>query len=404
MKSNTNQRVSPIFALVLCPTRELAIQLTAEANVLLKYHEGIGVQSLIGGTRFKLDQRRLESDPCQILVATPGRLLDHIENKSSFSVRLMRLKLLVLDEADHLLDLGFRKDIEKIVDSLPRQRQTLLFSATIPKEVRRVSQLVLKRDHVFVDTVGLGAVETPTKVQQSCLVVPHELHFHMVHHLLREHIDHEVDYKVIVFCTTAMVTEFMYIMLRDLKLNVREIHSRKPQLYRTRISEEFRGSNRLILVTSDVSTRGVNYPDVTLVIQVGVPPDREHYIHRLGRTGREGKFGKGILLLAPWEQYFLNEIGDLPIEKCPAPDIGHEMKQKVDDSIKIVDMSIKEAAYHAWLGYYNSIADVGRDKTMLADLANRFGALIGLEKPPAIYRKTALKMGLKDVPGIRIRK
>ncbi|CAO2046956.1 unnamed protein product [Urochloa humidicola] len=404
MKSNTNRRVSPIFALVLCPTRELAIQLTAEANVLLKYHEGIGVQSLIGGTRFKLDQRRLESDPCQILVATPGRLLDHIENKSSFSVRLMGLKLLVLDEADHLLDLGFRKDIEKIVDSLPRQRQTLLFSATIPKEVRRVSQLVLKRDHVFVDTVGIGAVETPTKVQQSCLVVPHELHFHMVHRLLREHIDREVDYKVIVFCTTAMVTEFMYIMLRDLKLNVREIHSRKPQLYRTHISEEFRESNRLILVTSDVSTRGVNYPDVTLVIQVGAPPDREHYIHRLGRTGREGKTGKGILLLAPWEEYFLNEIGDLPVEKHTAPDIDQEMKQKVDDSIKIVDMSIKEAAYHAWLGYYNSIADIGRDKTMLADLANRFGASIGLEKPPAIYRKTALKMGLKDVPGIRIRK
>ncbi|CAN6245545.1 unnamed protein product [Urochloa humidicola] len=404
MKSNTNRRVSPIFALVLCPTRELAIQLTAEANVLLKYHEGIGVQSLIGGTRFKLDQRRLESDPCQILVATPGRLLDHIENKSSFSVRLMGLKLLVLDEADHLLDLGFRKDIEKIVDSLPRQRQTLFFSATIPKEVRRVSQLVLKRDHVFVDTVGVGVVETPTKVQQSCLVVPHELHFHTVHRLLREHIDREVDYKVIVFCTTAMVTEFMYIMLRDLKLNVREIHSRKPQLYRTRISEEFRDSNRLILVTSDVSTRGVNYPDVTLVIQVGAPPDREHYIHRLGRTGREGKYGKGILLLAPWEEYFLNEIGDLPVEKHTAPDIDQEMKQKVDDSIKIVDMSIKEAAYHAWLGYYNSIPDIGRDKTMLADLANRFGASIGLEKPPAIYRKTALKMGLKDVPGIQIRK
>ncbi|PAN09057.1 hypothetical protein PAHAL_1G455300 [Panicum hallii] len=404
VKNNTNHRVSPIFALVLCPTRELAIQLTAEANVLLKHHDGIGVQSLIGGTRFKLDQRRLESEPCQILVATPGRLLDHIENKSSFSVRLMGLKFLVLDEADHLLDLGFRKDIEKIVDSLPRQRQTLLFSATIPKEVRRVSQLVLKRDHVFIDTVGLGAVETPTMVQQSCLLVPHELHFHMVHCLLREHIDREVDYKVIVFCTTAMVTEFMYIMLRDLKLNVREIHSRKPQLCRTRISEEFRDSNRLILVTSDVSTRGVNYPDVTLVIQVGAPPDREHYIHRLGRTGREGKSGKGILLLAPWEEYFLNEISDLPIEKYPAPDIDKEMKQKVDDSIKIVDMSIKEAAYHAWLGYYNSIADIGRDKTMLADLANRFGASIGLEKPPALYRKTALKMGLKDVPGIRIRK
>jgi len=167
MKSHTNHRVSPIFALVLCPTRELAVQVTAEANVLVKYHHGVGVQSLIGGTRFKLDQRRLESDPCQILVATPGRLLDHIENRSSFSVRLMGLKLLVLDEVDHLLDLGFRKDIEKIADSLPRQRQTLLFSATIPKEVRRVSQMVLNKDHVFVDTVGLGAVETPTKVSIS---------------------------------------------------------------------------------------------------------------------------------------------------------------------------------------------------------------------------------------------
>ncbi|KAE8779854.1 DEAD-box ATP-dependent RNA helicase 48-like [Hordeum vulgare] len=404
MKSHTNHRVSPIFALVLCPTRELAVQVTAEANVLVKYHHGIGVQSLIGGTRFKLDQRRLESDPCQILVATPGRLLDHIENRSSFSVRLMGLKLLVLDEADHLLDLGFRKDIEKIADSLPRQRQTLLFSATIPKEVRRVSQMVLNKEHVFVDTVGLGAVETPTKVQQQYLVVPHELHFHMVHRLLREHIDQEVDYKVIVFCTTAMVTEFMYIMLRDLKLNVREIHSRKPQLYRTRISEEFRDSNRLILVTSDVSTRGVNYPDVTLVIQAGVPPGREHYIHRLGRTGREGKSGKGILLIAPWEEYFLKEIHDLPIEKAPVPQIDQEMKQKVDDSIKIVDMSIKEAAYHAWLGYYNSIADVSRDKVMLADLASRFGVSIGMEKPPTLYRKTALKMGLKGVPGIRIRK
>lgn len=404
MKSNTNHRVSPVYALVLCPTRELAVQVTAEANVLLKHHHGVGVQSLIGGTRFKLDQRRLESDPCQILVATPGRLLDHIENRSSFSVRLMGLKLLVLDEADHLLDLGFRKDIEKIADSLPRQRQTLLFSATVPKEVRRVSQLVLNKDHVFVDTVGLGAVETPTKVQQQYLVVPHELHFHMVHRLLREHIDQEVNYKVIVFCTTAMMTEFMYIMLRDLKLNVREIHSRKPQLYRTRISEEFRDSNRLILVTSDVSTRGVNYPDVTLVLQVGVPPGREHYIHRLGRTGREGKSGKGVLLIAPWEEYFLKEVQDLPIEKGPVPHIDPEMKQKVDESIKIVDMSIKEAAYHAWLGYYNSIADVGRDKAMLADLASRFCVSIGMEKPPSLYRKTAMKMGLKDVPGIRIRK
>ncbi|CAI0450788.1 unnamed protein product [Linum tenue] len=401
--SSAKQRVHQICVLILCPTRELASQITAEATALLRFHDGIGVQSLVGGTRFKDDQRRLEFDPCQIVVATPGRLLDHIENKGGLSVHLMGLKMLILDEADHLLDLGFRKDVEKIVDCLPRGRQSLLFSATIPKEVRRISQLVLKTDHVFIDTVGLGSVETPVKVRQSYLVVPHELHFQVVHHLLKKHLMQIPDYKVIVFCTTGMVTSLMYHVLREMKMNVREMHSRKPQLYRTRVSDEFKQSKRLILVTSDVSARGMNYPDVSLVIQVGIPCDREQYIHRLGRTGREGKDGEGVLLLAPWEEYFLDELKELPLEKLPSPDIEPPVKLKLENSIAKVDTSIKEAAYHAWLGYYNSIREIGRDKTTLVELANQFCESIGLKKPPSIFRKTALKMGLKDIPGIRIR-
>lgn len=161
--SNINQRVPPISVLILSPTRELASQIAAEAKVLLRYHNGIGIQTLIGGTRFKEDLKRLESDPCQVLppslnflfwnpligeisfccgqivVATPGRLLDHIENRSGFSTKLMGLTVLVLDEADHLLNLGFRKDVEKLVDCIPRQRQTMLFSATIPREVKTAS-------------------------------------------------------------------------------------------------------------------------------------------------------------------------------------------------------------------------------------------------------------------------
>ncbi|CAA7399070.1 unnamed protein product [Spirodela intermedia] len=398
-----NNRISPILALILCPTRELASQVAAEANVLLKYHNGIGVLSLIGGTRFKVDQQRLESDPCQIIVATPGRLLDHIENKSGFSLRLLGLKILVLDEADHLLDLGFRKDIEKIVDCLPRKRQSLLFSATIPKEVRRISQVVLKREHTFIDTVGLSSQETPPKVSQSYIIAPHTLHFEVVHHLLKEHIMQEANYKVIVFCTTAMVTQLTFALLHNLKMNAREMHSRKPQLYRTRISDEFRESKRLILVTSDVSSRGMNYPDVTLVLQMGVPCDREQYIHRLGRTGREGKNGRGIMLLAPWEEYFLDEIRELPIGKLPMPVLNPDAGEKVAESMGKVDMSIKEAAYHAWLGYYNSISQTGRDKTTLVELANRFSSSMGLQCPPALFRRTALKMGLKDIPGIRVR-
>ncbi|KAF2313266.1 hypothetical protein GH714_010081 [Hevea brasiliensis] len=400
---NANPRVSSVYILIICPTRELASQIAAEANAMLKYHDGIGVQTLVGGTRFKDDQKRLESDPCQIIVATPGRLLDHIENKGGLSVHLMGLKMLILDEADYLLDLGFRKDVEKIVDCLPRQRQSLLFSATIPKEVRRISQLVLKREHAFIDTLGLGCLETPAKVRQSFLVVPHELHFQVVHYFLKEHIRRTPDYKVIVFCTTGMVTSLMYMLLREMKMNVREMHSRKPQLYRARVSDEFKESKRSILVTSDVSARGMNYPDVTLVIQAGIPADREQYIHRLGRTGREGKDGEGILLLAPWEEYFLNELEDLPLDKLPLPNVDRETKLKVEDSMSKIDSSVKEAAYHAWLGYYNSIREIGRDKTTLVELANRFSESIGLQRPPHLFRKTALKMGLKDIPGIRIR-
>ncbi|KAI3468765.1 hypothetical protein Pfo_025428 [Paulownia fortunei] len=398
------QRVPPIHVLILCPTRELASQISAEANVLLKHHDGIGVQTLIGGTRFKVDQRRLESEPCQILVATPGRLLDHIENKSGISVRLMGLQMLIVDEAEHLLDLGFRKDMEKIIDCLPRKRQSLLFSATIPKEVRRISQLVLKREHVYIDTVGLGCLETNTQVKQFYLVAPHDQHLQIVHHLLKSHISEVLEYKVIVFCATTMMTSLMCSLFREMKLNVREIHSKKPPLYRTRISNEFKESKRLILITSDVSARGMNYPDVTLVIQVGIPLDRGQYIHRLGRTGRQGKEGEGFLLIAPWEQYFLDEIKDLPLEKCPSPHLDPNVKEKIEESMEKIDTSLKEAAYHAWLGYYNSISAIGRDKTTLVELANQFSASIGLQKPPALFRKTALKMGLKGIPGILIRK
>ncbi|KAL6556372.1 hypothetical protein OROGR_005660 [Orobanche gracilis] len=398
------QHVPPIYVLILCPTRELASQISAEANVLLKHHDGIGVQTLTGGTRFKVDQRRLESEPSQILVATPGRLLDHIENKSGISVRLMGLHMLVLDEADHLLDLGFRKDMEKIVDCLPRKRQSLLFSATIPKEVRRISQLVLKREHAYIDTVGFGSLETNEKVKQFYVVAPHDEHLQIVHHLLKSHISEVLEYKVIVFCATAMITSLVCSLLREMKLNVREIHSKKSPLYCTRISNEFKESKRSILVTSDVSSRGINYPDVTLVIQVGIPSDRGQYIHRLGRTGRQGKEGAGIILLAPWEQYFLDDIKDLLLEKFPLPHVDPNAKAKIEESLDKIDTSVKEAAYHSWLGYYNSISTIGRDKTTLAELANQFSASIGLQKPPAMYRKTALKMGLKGIPGILIRK
>nr|KYP56065.1 DEAD-box ATP-dependent RNA helicase 31 [Cajanus cajan] len=399
--SDRDQRRPPIHVLVICPTRELASQAAAEANKLLKYHPTIGVQVVIGGTRLALEQKRMQANPCQILVATPGRLRDHIENTAGFATRLMGVKVLVLDEADHLLDMGFRKDIEKIIAAVPKQRQSLMFSATIPEEVRQVCHIALRRDHEFINTVQEGTEETHSQVRQKHLVAPLDKHFPLLYALLKDHIADDVDYKVLVFCTTAMVTRLVADLLGELKLNVREIHSRKPQSYRTRVSEEFRKSKGLILVTSDVSARGVDYPDVTLVVQVGLPSDREQYIHRLGRTGRRGKEGQGILLLAPWEDFFLHSVKDLPIEKGSEPSVDPETKKKVERALSHVDMKNKEAAYQAWLGYYNSNKKVARDKYRLVELANEFSRSMGLDNPPAIPKLVLGKMGLRNIPGLR---
>ncbi|XP_009627713.1 DEAD-box ATP-dependent RNA helicase 31-like [Nicotiana tomentosiformis] len=396
-----DQKRPPVLVLVICPTRELATQAATEANTLLKYHPSIGVQVVIGGTRLALEQKRMQANPCQILVATPGRLRDHVENTAGFATRLMGVKVLVLDEADHLLDMGFRKEIEKIISAIPKQRQTLLFSATVPPEVRQICHIALKRDHEFINTVEEGSEETHAQVQQIQLVAPLETHFSLLYALLKEHIADDVNYKVLVFCTTAMVTRLVAELLSELNLNVREIHSRKPQSYRTRVSDEFRKSTGLILVTSDVSARGVDYPDVTFVIQIGVPADRQQYIHRLGRTGRKGKEGQGILLLAPWEEYFLSTIKDLPISKAPVPLIDPETKKKVERALSHIDMKSKETAYQAWLGYYNSNRAIGKDKYRLVELANEFSRTMGLDNPPAIPKLVLGKMGLKNIPGLR---
>ncbi|XP_076957436.1 DEAD-box ATP-dependent RNA helicase 31-like [Bidens hawaiensis] len=398
-----DQKWPPIQVLVICPTRELASQAAMEANKLLKYHPSVGVQVVIGGTRITTEQRRLQTNPCQILVATPGRLKDHIMNTSGFATRVKGVKVLVLDEADHLLDMGFRKDIETIISAVPKQRQTLLFSATVPPEVRQICHIALKRDHEYINTVEEGSEETHTQVQQKHMIAPLDNQFSLVYTLLKDHIANDADYKVLVFCTTAMVTKLVAGLLGQMKLNVREIHSRKSQSYRTQVSDEFRKSKGLILVTSDVSARGVDYPDVTLVIQIGLPSDKAQYIHRLGRTGRKGKEGEGILLLAPWEEFFLSTLSDLPISKADPPVIDPDTKKKVAKALSYVDMKIKEMAYQAWLGYYNSNKTVARDKSRLVELANEFSRSMGLDTPPAISKLVLGKMGLKNVPGLRFK-
>eukprot|EP01018_Ginkgo_biloba_P033914 Gb_08015 [translate_table: standard] len=141
-----------------------------------------------------------------------------------------------------------------------------------------------------------------------------------------------------------------------------------------------------------------------ILLQVGIPSDREQYIHRLGRTGRKGKEGQGLLLLAPWEEYFLANIKDLPIKKALLPEMDLDLKSRVQHALANIDSTVKESAYQAWLGYYNSVKVIGRDKTRLVELANQFSCCMGLEEPPAMLKKTVAKMGLRHIPGLRIKR
>uniref|UniRef100_A0A0E0MZB9 ATP-dependent RNA helicase n=1 Tax=Oryza rufipogon TaxID=4529 RepID=A0A0E0MZB9_ORYRU len=394
--SRRDQLRPSINLLVMCPTRELAIQVAVEAKKLLKYHRSLGVQVVIGGTRLTQEQRSMQANPCQILVATPGRLKDHVENTPGFSTRLKGVKVLVLDEADRLLDMGFRRDIERIIASVPKERQTLLFSATVPEEVRQISHIAMKKNYKFINTVKDGDEETHAQVSQMFMIAPLDLHFSILYDVLKKHVAEDADYKVIIFCTTAMVTKLVAEILSQLRLNIREIHSRKSQSARTKVSDEFRKSRGLILVSSDVSARGVDYPDVTLVIQVGVPADRQQYIHRLGRTGRKGKEGQGLLLLAPWEKYFLSSIKDLSISEATVPSVDSSTQTIVKDAVRKVEMRSKECAYQAWLGYYNSNKTIGREKSRLVKLAEEFSQSMELSVPPAIPKQILRKMGLNN--------
>lgn len=399
-----------IDVLILSPTRELASQIAKEASTLCRYH-GFRTEFVVGGSNMNSEKNRIMSNAkLNILVATPGRLKDHLTNTPGFVQKFARLQYLVLDEADQLLEQGFQPDIVRIIGMMPPKttRQNLLFSATVPRSLHAIVHLAMRDTHKFVDTVGEEQTQTNAKVDQQLAVVPFENHLAVLEMLLRQHIaDRPKDFKVIVFFSTARVVGFMANLYQQLGLPVLEMHSRKSQAQRTKISDKFRGGQALIMFTSDVSARGVDYPDVSLVIQVGLTT-RDQYIHRAGRTARADQSGHAVLLLSPFERVLLPSLKDLPItdisetaaiRTCqPSPALTRNL-QAVRSNDEMVKMG--EQAYQAFLGFYNSNLRLLRwTPVQLVDMANFFARVIGLPGVPVLQKKTVGKMGLRGVPGL----
>jgi ATP-dependent RNA helicase MSS116 len=320
--------------------------------------------------------------------------------------------------------MGFRREVDDIISYLgpPAQRQTLLFSATVPPEVRSVMAKTMKSSFVSIDCIhdADASSHTNAQVQQSHVIVPGHTRLvtgtvEIISRIIQQN---QGDLKMVVFFNTANLVAFYAELFNDaLGIPVLELHSRKSQSFRTKTADKFRVEENAILFTSDVSARGVDYPGVTHVVQFGIADSRESYIHRLGRTGRAGKVGEGLLVLTDLERKFLSTLKglDIPVNNemqnmisgAPSAEILGKM-EPIFTSIrternKSLAKSVRDA-YRSMLGFYNGklhkLGVPGNDA--LVEFVNSFSRQAGLTEIPELEMKTVKKMGLAQANGLNI--
>ncbi|KAG9258906.1 P-loop containing nucleoside triphosphate hydrolase protein [Emericellopsis atlantica] len=399
-----------ISLLVISPTRELSMQIATEATNLLQRLPQYRVRVVMGGTNKNAEERQILGG-CEILIATPGRLLDHLSNPDIvWAVR--NVDTLVLDEADRLLDMGFKRDLQEIVRHLPDKKKTnrqgMLFSATIAPHVQQVASLVLDQGYEFISTIPAGDVNTHQRVPQYLIEVPD---FGSVAPAMVGCIQEEAartdlggPFKAILFAPTAALADFYGNILSSLPgvPPIHILHSRISQNRRTKTTDLYRASPSAILVATDVVARGMDFPGVTTVLQVGIPSDKQSYIHRLGRTARAEADGHGVFIVAAAEAWFpkytLKEI-----EFKPRQANMSSAESVMAIATRMQDQE-KGKIYQAWLGYYNNhMKFLKWDKEELVRQGNVYARNgLGAPEVPAMAKSTVGKMGLKGVKGLRV--
>ncbi|MDQ7019643.1 MAG: DEAD/DEAH box helicase [Robiginitomaculum sp.] len=289
-------------SLILEPTRELAAQVAENFETYGKYHK-LSMALLIGGVAFGEQNRKLMQG-VDVLIATPGRLLDHIERGN---LLMNGVQLLVVDEADRMLDMGFIPDIERIFKMTPFTRQTLFFSATMPTEIQRIVDTFLhnpKRVEVTRPT------DTADTIEQLLIKLDRN-DARLKNEALRTIIDEHNVRNAIVFCNRKRDVDRVATFLKKAKYSASPIHGDLPQSVRTATLEKFKNGDVKLLIASDVAARGLDIPDVSHVLNYDVPMHPEDYIHRIGRTGRAGKKGHAITIATPGDAKALHGVQSL---------------------------------------------------------------------------------------------
>ena len=346
-------------ALVITPTRELAIQVTEEINSL-KGETGLKIASIYGGQSIVL-QKKLLKKGLDVVVGTPGRLLDHLRSKS---INLSMIKYLVLDEADEMLNMGFIDDIEEILKHTNKEKQMLLFSATMPKRIMMLSKnympsstfIQAKKDNLLTNLIDqiYFEVRNNDKFEALCRII-----------------DIEKDFYGIIFSRTKINADEISKKLTDRGYNAEGLHGDIPQNQRERILTKFRNKKTTILVATDVAARGIDVNNLTHVINYSLPQDPESYIHRIGRTGRAGNQGTAITFVTP-EEYkqlsFIKRIAKTEIRKEKIPDIKEIISIKKNRIINEIENIVNNDDLSYFKELAASINEKIDDHTALAAL------------------------------------
>lgn len=416
-KARGYKRAKPddIRAIIISPTRELAEQIAVEAKKVVS-NTSIVVQTAVGGTQKRAMLQKTQREGCHLLIGTPGRIHDILSDSYS-GVKAPKLNALVMDEADRLLDDGFTKEIDEIRNYLPDpeqvERQNLMFSATIPRDVVDLVRKTMRPGFHFAKCVSEDEEPTHQRIPQKFVnlagfenIMPSLYELVTQQHQLAKSGEARPFKAIVYFNSTAEVTlasSVFYKLSGGFKratplagLRGFEIHSKLSQAQRTRAADDFRHCQSGLLFSSDVTARGMDFPNVTHVIQVGLPRERDSYIHRLGRTGRAGKEGEGWLFLTPFEKQELRRrLRDLPLSnatsalECATVDmtqatevpanVGKILAEVVEAHKKIYPDQL-DAAFRGLFGSYQWYGD----KQGLLEGANRLAEFgWGMPSPPS---------------------
>jgi ATP-dependent RNA helicase MSS116, mitochondrial len=446
-RTRTRASAGDIRALIISPTRELAEQIAVEAKKIVR-GTAVKVQTGVGGSQKSHHLRLMQQEGCHILVGTPGRVKDILSDRYS-GVKLDNIETFVLDEADRLLDIGFAPDIEEIQTYMPSRerqaRQTLMFSATVPKEVVSLVRATLRPDFKFVRTVAADETPTHEGVPQHVIFLRGlENQMPSLLELAKRKTEaHKNDpennlpFKAIVYMNSTSEVALAQEIFRNMQAtpaggqarsmfaqhplhpcHITEMHSKLSQQERTRNSQSFRNAESAILLSSDVTARGMDFPNVSHVIQLGLPRSADDYVHRLGRTGRAGKPGEGWLLLQQDEQLVYRRLlgrGEFNIkpdsslqtaqldmsQPAQVPASVAKVLEMVQSGIRATPMRVKAQAYVSMIGALSQGA--GRDKQVVVDMLNdlsKYGW--GMETPPPVSPSLVSKLSFNRTRGFNI--